>query len=96
VRTFLLFGILKNFFICFYDGGGYPYGLRGEAIPLLSRIIAIVDAYDVITHDRPYRSKRSPAEAAQELQRCSGTQFDPDLTLIFLKQCLVKTEALNK
>jgi diguanylate cyclase (GGDEF)-like protein len=67
-----------------YDGGGYPYGLRGEAIPLLSRIIAIVDAYDVITHDRPYRGKRSPAEAAQELQRCAGRQFDPELTRLFL------------
>jgi diguanylate cyclase (GGDEF)-like protein len=67
-----------------YDGGGYPYGLRGEAIPLLARIIAIVDAYDVMTHDRPYRSKRSPAEAAQELQRCAGRQFDPELTRLFL------------
>jgi diguanylate cyclase (GGDEF)-like protein len=68
-----------------YDGGGYPYGLRGEEIPLLSRIIAIIDAYDVMTNDRPYRGKRSSAEAIQELQRCVGTQFDPELTQIFLQ-----------
>jgi diguanylate cyclase (GGDEF)-like protein len=67
-----------------YDGAGYPYGLRGAEIPWLSRIIAIVDAYDVMTHDRPYRKKRSPAEAAAELRRCAGRQFDPDLTRVFL------------
>jgi diguanylate cyclase (GGDEF)-like protein len=69
-----------------YDGGGYPSGLRGEEIPLLSRIVAIIDAYDVMTHDRPYRGKRSPDEAVQELRRCAGTQFDPGLTRIFLEQ----------
>jgi diguanylate cyclase (GGDEF)-like protein len=69
-----------------YDGGGYPSGLRGAEIPLNSRIVAIIDAYDVMTHDRPYRGKRSPTEAVQELERCAGTQFDPELTRAFLEQ----------
>jgi diguanylate cyclase (GGDEF)-like protein len=75
-----------------YDGTGYPSGLRGAAIPWLSRIIAIVDAYDVMTHDRPYQKKRSPAEAAAELRRCAGRQFDPDLTRIFLDLVVAAVE----
>jgi diguanylate cyclase (GGDEF)-like protein len=69
-----------------YNGEGYPYGIQGKEIPFLSRIVAIVDAYDVMTHDRPYQGKRSPAEAVLELRRCSGTQFDPELTQLFLEQ----------
>jgi diguanylate cyclase (GGDEF)-like protein len=69
-----------------YDGSGYPNGLKGEEIPLLARIVAIIDAYDVMTHDRPYRVKRNPDAAFQELRCCSGTQFDPELTRIFLEQ----------
>lgn len=59
-----------------WDGGGYPDGLAGEAIPLAARIIAVCDAYSAITSDRPYRAARRPAEAVAELRRCAGTQFD--------------------
>ncbi len=59
------------------DGGGYPDGLAGEAIPLESRIIAVCDAYDAMISDRPYRAAKSAGEALAELQRCAGAQFDP-------------------
>lgn len=60
-----------------WDGTGYPRGLVGEDIPLLARIIAVADAYDVMTSGRPYRRALTEEEAMAELQRCSGTQFDP-------------------
>jgi two-component system cell cycle response regulator len=60
-----------------YDGSGYPDGLRGEAIPLGARIIAICDAYDAMTSTRPYRAAMSREVALDELRRCAGTQFDP-------------------
>jgi diguanylate cyclase (GGDEF)-like protein len=59
------------------DGSGYPEGLRGDAIPLASRIIAVADAFDAMTTNRPYRGAMSRDDAVAELQRCSGTQFDP-------------------
>ena len=62
-----------------YDGTGYPDGLRGREIPLAARIVAIADAYHALTSDRVYRSKRNPAKALAELDRCGGTQFDPTL-----------------
>ncbi len=68
-----------------YDGKGYPQGLKGEEIPLLSRILSIADAFDAITHDRVYRKAASVEEALAEINRCSGTQFDPKAV-----------EALNK
>ncbi|SFH67622.1 diguanylate cyclase (GGDEF) domain-containing protein [Tindallia magadiensis] len=67
-----------------WDGKGYPQGLRGEEIPLLARIIAITDAYDVMTQDQPYQKAKSQEEAIQELKRCAGTQFDPELIRLFL------------
>ncbi len=67
-----------------WNGNGYPLGLKGEAIPLECRILAIVDAYDAITSDRPYRKALSHEKAAAELRRCAGTQFDPELINIFL------------
>ena len=67
-----------------WDGGGYPRGLAGEDIPLLARIIAVVDAYDVMTHDRPYKEAVSGKEALQELKKCSGSQFDPELVKTFV------------
>jgi diguanylate cyclase (GGDEF)-like protein/putative nucleotidyltransferase with HDIG domain len=60
-----------------WDGGGYPAGLAGEAIPLESRIILVADTVEAITADRPYRAARPMAEAVAELRRHSGTQFDP-------------------
>jgi len=59
------------------DGAGYPDGLAGEEIPLGSRIIAVCDAYDAMTCDRPYRLAMTPAKALEELRRSAGTQFDP-------------------
>ncbi|UCF81335.1 MAG: GAF domain-containing protein [Acidobacteriota bacterium] len=60
------------------DGKGYPYGLRGEDIPLQARIVAVADAFDAMTSNRPYHDGRPVAEAVAELRRCSGTQFDAD------------------
>lgn len=68
-----------------FDGSGYPDGLAGKDIPLLSRILGVVDAFDSITSDRPGRKGRSPAEAREEIKGCSGTQFDPEVVKAFLK-----------
>ena len=68
-----------------WDGTGYPKRLNGEQIPLISRILAIVDAYDVMTHDRPYRLAVSRDEALNELRQCAGTQFDPQLVDSFVE-----------
>jgi two-component system, cell cycle response regulator len=65
------------------DGGGYPDGLRGEEIPLGARIVAVCDAFNAMTSDRPYRTAKSVEEALAELERCSGTQFDPDAVAAF-------------
>jgi HD-GYP domain-containing protein (c-di-GMP phosphodiesterase class II) len=62
-----------------WDGRGYPDGLAGEQIPRVARIVCCCDAFSAITADRPYRSARTPAEALEELRRCAGTQFDPDV-----------------
>jgi putative nucleotidyltransferase with HDIG domain len=67
-----------------YDGNGYPDGLRGEAIPLFSRIIAVVDCFDAMTYDRPYRPAVSPDRALEEIARQAGTQFDPRIDEVFL------------
>ncbi len=72
-----------------WDGTGYPDGLKGEKIPLLSRIISIIDAYDVMQSRRPYKGPISKTKALKEVKRCAGTQFDPQLVEIFLK--VVKT-----
>ncbi len=68
-----------------YDGGGYPEGVKDDRIPLGARILALTDAFDAITSDRPYRSRRNIKEAVEEIKRCSGTQFDPKLVEIFIK-----------
>jgi diguanylate cyclase (GGDEF)-like protein len=60
-----------------FDGSGYPDALRGEEIPLGSRIVQVCDAYDAMTHDRPFREAMLPDEAAAELRAAAGTQFDP-------------------
>jgi diguanylate cyclase (GGDEF)-like protein/putative nucleotidyltransferase with HDIG domain len=68
-----------------YDGNGYPSGLKGENIPLEARILSIADAYDAITSPRPYHKQLSSQQALDELKRCAGTQFDPELVDIFCK-----------
>jgi HD-GYP domain-containing protein (c-di-GMP phosphodiesterase class II) len=60
-----------------FDGEGYPSGLRGEDIPLAARIFSIVDSFDAMTSDRPYRSALSLDEAVAEIRAGAGTQFDP-------------------
>lgn len=67
-----------------WDGGGYPQGLKGKEIPYRSRIIAIADAYDAMTSDRPYRKAMSKDQALKEIIRCSGTQFDPSIARKFV------------
>ncbi len=67
-----------------WDGSGYPLGLAGEAIPLQCRILSIVDAYDAMTSDRPYRKAMTKKDAIEELLRCSGSQFEPELVDSFL------------
>ncbi len=67
-----------------WDGGGYPKGRAGEAIPVEARIIAIADAYEAMTADRPYRKAFSQAEALQRLSQASGSQFDPFLVDLFV------------
>jgi response regulator RpfG family c-di-GMP phosphodiesterase len=68
-----------------FGGGGYPDGLIGEAIPLASRVLAVVDAYDAMTNDRCYRGRREWPSAAAELLRCSPSQFDPEIVTAFLE-----------
>ena len=67
------------------DGSGYPDGLRGDAIPLQSRIIAVADAYDAMVSERPYSSALSQAAARDELVRGAGTQFDAAVVSAFLR-----------
>ena len=66
-----------------WDGHGYPLGIAGDDIPMECRILAIADAYDSMTNDRPYRPAMTHEEAMKELQRCAGSQFDPFLIQLF-------------
>lgn len=67
-----------------WDGKGYPLGLGKDNIPLIARIITIVDAYDAMTNDRPYRKGMNKGEALEEIRKCSGAQFDPYLAKVFI------------
>ena len=68
-----------------YDVKGYPFGLSGEDIPIASRIIAVVDTFDAMTTDRPYRKALPVETALEEIKKNSGTQFDPNVVEAFLK-----------
>lgn len=74
-----------------WDGKGYPLGLAGEAIPLSSRILAVVDAFDAMTHDRVYHQGIPVTDALAEIERCAGAQFDPTVARLFLQ--LIEDEA---
>lgn len=67
-----------------WDGMGYPSGLQGEAIPLQARIIAVAEAYDAMTSDRPYRQALGKLEAIAEITRNAGTQFDPQIAQVLI------------
>ncbi|SHI84408.1 PAS domain S-box-containing protein/diguanylate cyclase (GGDEF) domain-containing protein [Dethiosulfatibacter aminovorans DSM 17477] len=73
-----------------WDGRGYPKGLKGEEIPYIARIIALADAYDKMTDYERHRRPMTGDEAAEEIRRCSGTQFDPVLAAIFIEKVLKK------
>ena len=68
-----------------YDGKGYPRGIKGEEIPIISRISALVNAYDAMRSDRPYRRKMTKKQAIEEIKKCSGTQFDPEIADAFIE-----------
>ncbi|PKM84401.1 MAG: hypothetical protein CVU86_07455 [Firmicutes bacterium HGW-Firmicutes-11] len=68
-----------------WDGSGYPKGLKGEKIPLLSRILSVADAFDAMTSERPYGNVKSKEEALREIHKNSGSQFDPSVAAVFLE-----------
>jgi HD-GYP domain-containing protein (c-di-GMP phosphodiesterase class II) len=79
-----------------FDGAGYPDGLRGEQIPLGSRMLAVVDGYLTMMTDRPFAPRLSQAEAMAELERCSGTQFDGMLVRLYLAQVRGKQKSVAR
>lgn len=76
-----------------WDGGGYPLGLKERDIPLMSRILSIADAYDVMLAGRPYKAPLSEEEVLDEIMRCAGTQFDPNLAALF--NCLMRGQEIG-
>jgi HD-GYP domain-containing protein (c-di-GMP phosphodiesterase class II) len=79
-----------------FDGRGYPRGLAGEAIPIFARIFSIADTFDAMTSNRPYRRALSPETARAEIERCSGTQFDPRCAEAFLSMKQEELDALAR
>jgi putative nucleotidyltransferase with HDIG domain len=90
-RMLALIGTLREAVPCVlhhherWDGCGYPAGRAGEAIPPEARVLAVADAFDAMTSDRPYRPALPPDRAVAELERCAGTQFDPDVVEVFIE-----------
>ncbi len=68
-----------------YDGKGYPNKLKGKEIPYLARILTVVDSFDAMTSNRPYNDRKTYEEGIEELERCSGTQFDPEIVKAFIE-----------
>ena len=68
-----------------YDGGGYPYGLKGEEIPLEARIINVADSFDAMVSERPYKKGYSITRALKELKKKAGSQFDPEVVAHFCR-----------
>ena len=88
---------IANYILCHHerwDGKGYPQGLKGKQIPLLSRIISVIDAFDAMTQDRPYRQALSMEEALEEIRVNAGTQFDPEAARIFIE--VIQQKERNK
>ena len=79
-----------------FDGRGYPVGLSGENIPLYARIVCIADAFDAMTSDRSYRPRYTLFKALEELEKCKGTQFDPTLVDVFVKEFHKNKEKIIK
>jgi HD-GYP domain-containing protein (c-di-GMP phosphodiesterase class II) len=78
-----------------WDGDGYPDRLRGDEIPLGARIIFVADAYDAMTSERVYDRSLSPSEALEELERCSGSQFDPAIVDAFSEELSVRPRVVE-
>jgi len=79
-----------------YDGTGYPVRWKGERIPLGSRIFSVVDSYDAMTSDRPYRGRLTHQAACAEIRRCAGTQFDPRVVEAFLRMGEDRWQAIRQ
>ncbi|MEW5991364.1 MAG: HD domain-containing phosphohydrolase [Chloroflexota bacterium] len=86
LRSFGAFGPIIRHHHERWDGHGYPGRLRGESIPVGARIVGLVDAFDAITHDRPYRAARTLEQAIEELGKEADAQFDPELTRLFVDE----------
>ncbi len=78
-----------------FDGKGYPQGLSGENIPLLSRILAVADSYDAMTSERIYSKAISQEEAIAEIKKNAGTQFDPEIAEVFVNLVLVEIDSIE-
>ena len=78
------------------DGSGYPDGLRGDAIPILAQIIGLVDVYDALTTDRPYRRRRSFEDVVRDLRENSGKQFDGKVVAAFARAILKEVKGESK
>jgi putative two-component system response regulator len=86
LAAFALFGSVIRHHHERWDGRGYPDGLRGDGIPVGARVVALVDAFDAMTHDRVYRKARSAPDALDEIERLGGRQFDPGLARLLVEE----------